>query len=254
MASEAGQAGPGDVWKGVDLQLRRLVKAFRQRKSPEKQDQPLRKHMTSENARHVFDQYWLHARHQEWQRMTFAQVYLAVAGVSLALMKALSDDVHAAAATATQAAASPSAVVALYALLAVFSLLGLLTTHRWNDAFMFFSREAETMGVVELGMRPPYTRFYRGEKYRRRRIRLIWSVHTYFIALYSSLALLFTLLAATSACPNLDDRLVATASLIGAVVFWAFYAGRLMPTLQGRDEEHCRLLDEFLERQESART
>lgn len=100
----------------------------------------------AENARAVYDQYWLHARHVESHRQLFTSFFAVLSVAVLAF----------------QYQGHPNATASVIALsvLAILSLIGYGAAHASNAAFIVFSRMAELIAIKYLDLRPEYARFY----------------------------------------------------------------------------------------------
>lgn len=93
----------------------------------------------SDNAKYVFEQYWLHARHQEIQLLTFTGIYSAIVAGAFAYMGSEFSDMQSRA--------------LLSIALGMVSFLGFFLTYNFNFAYMKFSRLAEKikLEILELG-------------------------------------------------------------------------------------------------------
>jgi hypothetical protein len=92
----------------------------------------------------VYEQYWLHARHQENQRLSFTNIYsVIVAGVLTFL-------------STTQ---NPTLYLGILLFLFALSLLGYLLVHSWNIHWMRYSRLTEVIAKRELGLPDHVLRF-----------------------------------------------------------------------------------------------
>jgi hypothetical protein len=76
-----------------------------------------------ENLRLVYEQRWLHARHQENQRLTFTKIFFAIYGIILAYSYSVS-------------AITKDEKLIIFGFLAILSILGFLLIRRWNEAFL----------------------------------------------------------------------------------------------------------------------
>ena len=113
-----------------------------------------------ENARVVFQQYWLHARHVENHRLWLTNLFVIIFAGLLGSIAFIEETV----------VYIPFAGFAL-------SLIGLFTVHASRIPFLHFSRLAETIMVVELGL-GEYKRFFLEKKDKS------WTLHHTFIVFY----------------------------------------------------------------------
>jgi hypothetical protein len=111
--------------------------------------------MTSgDNLKGIYEQYWLHARHQETQRLWFTNVFAVIVAGVFAYMGKSNDDTY---------------DVYLLLFLTILSILGYFLTHAWNIPFVIFTRLAEKMAIIEWDLPRDYQRFtkYGDIKYRK---------------------------------------------------------------------------------------
>lgn len=132
----------------------------------------LRKIEQVKNAQVVFEQYWLHARHVENHRLWLTNVFVAIFVGLIAYM------------------AEKEVVWYLAACGLVLSIFGLLMVHATRVPFLRFSRMAEIIMDVELGL-GRFRRFYRaserenvGKMRVAERIDKFFSVHRTYVLFY----------------------------------------------------------------------
>lgn len=121
-----------------------------------------------DDARLVFEQYWLHARHVENERLWMTNVFAIIFGGLLGFM-GWKDEL--------------TWYIAAFGL--ALSLFGLLAVHALRIPFIRYSRMAETIMDVELGL-GEYRRFFKqnGRNGLRANIDKFWSVHRTFVLFY----------------------------------------------------------------------
>ncbi len=115
--------------------------------------------MENGNLRTVYEQYWLHARHQESQRLWFTNVYAVVVAGVFAYFGGI------------------QRIDQLLLLFLVFlSILGYLMTYSWNVPFAIYSRLAELISIREWHLPEYYQRFtmYKKKKVRAGRIFIVF--------------------------------------------------------------------------------
>jgi len=103
----------------------------------------------------MVEEYWRHARHQEDQRLRFAQLYLVMVGALIAYFGAVQGDLAAQGLPDTGAVGIPIVILA-----AAASIFGWVSTQVWSNPFAVFSRLAERIELIDLGMPPRYARLY----------------------------------------------------------------------------------------------
>jgi len=128
--------------------------------------------MDDENLRRIYEQYWLHARHQEVQRLWFTNIYSMIVAGTFAYFGAIK-----------------GFSTSLLVFLILLSILGYLVTYSWNIPFVIYSRLAEEIAVREWDLPKDYRRF---TKYRKgyefgKKV----SANTVFIGFYSLMAGIF---------------------------------------------------------------
>lgn len=126
--------------------------------------------MDDDNLRKVYEQYWLHARHQENQRLWFTNVYVVLVAGIFAYFGGIQR-------------IDPFPLIFLL----ILSTLGYAMTYSWNVPFTIYSRLAELISIREWHLPEYYQRFtmYNKKKVRAGRI---------FIAFYSVMIGLFVTL------------------------------------------------------------
>lgn len=98
----------------------------------------------SEYAKTVFEQFWLHARHQELQRLTFTSVYSAIVAGAFAFLGSEISDLQ--------------SRVYLSIGMTILSILGFFLMHAWRIPFIVYSRLAEIVMIKKWEMEH-YKRF-----------------------------------------------------------------------------------------------
>lgn len=96
----------------------------------------------------VYEQYCLHARHQELQRLTFTSIYGVLVAGTLAFIGSVS---------------IPTARIGAIVGLLIISLLGFHLCHIWRIPFLWFSRIPEQMLIEDFKL-GKYRRFYSEDK------------------------------------------------------------------------------------------
>jgi hypothetical protein len=137
-----------------------------------------------ENLKTVYEQYWLHARHQEVQRLWFTNVFaVIVAGVFAYLGN------------------SPDGAYSIYLLffLMVLSILGYFLTHAWNIPFVIFTRLAEKIAIFEWNLPKEYQRF---TKYGKIEYRKPVSASKMIMIFYSLMIAIFGMMFITKLIHN----------------------------------------------------
>lgn len=84
--------------------------------------------MRDENLRKVYEQYWLHARHQEIQKLWFTNVYAIIVAGTFTYFGVIKEFKF----------SIPLLVFLIF--LISLSLLGYFVTYSWNIPFAIFSR------------------------------------------------------------------------------------------------------------------
>lgn len=122
----------------------------------------------------VYEQYWLHARHQETQRLSFTNIYaIIVAGVFAFLGVIYKLEI-------TDEYDYLPLKVLLIIFLLILSLFGYLLVLTWNYPFVLYSRLAEKLSKHEWDLPKPFLRF-ENKEYKKSIIRAT----TLFILFYS---------------------------------------------------------------------
>lgn len=103
--------------------------------------------MKDDNLRKIYEHYWLHARHQETQRLGFTNIYVVIVVGVFAYLDYI-DIIK----------------VSLLIFLTILSLFGYLMTHSWNIPFVIFSRLAEEIAICEWNLPEKYQRFNKNKK------------------------------------------------------------------------------------------
>ena len=156
----------------------------------------------------VYEQYWLHARHQEVQRLWFANIYAVIVAGIFAYFGAIKD------------ITIDSAPLLVFVIL--FSLLAYTVTYSWNIPFTIFTRLAEEIAVREWSLQEDYRRFTKykkGYKYQKRIGGMEASANTAFMAFYSLMTGVFSALLVQL----FTDICVLGLVLIGVIVFVALF-------------------------------
>ncbi len=108
--------------------------------------------MNKADARAVYEQYWLHARHVELEMWLFNSFYAVLVGGVAAVLSA---DIQ----------GITIAIKVIVAVLAfVISLLGFLLTYSLRIPFLKFILLAELIAINELGLKESYRRFFKKGK------------------------------------------------------------------------------------------
>lgn len=157
--------------------------------------------MQDDNLRVIYEQYCLHARHQEMQRLWFINIYaIIVAGVFAYLGTVEAHD---------------AINISLYVFLLILSLFGYLMTHSWNIAFVKYSRLAEAIAICEWSLPEEYQRF---TKYRKR----IRAART-FMGFYSLMIGIFTALTYREIFNITSYTKIVLAVILVLAAFYLFY-------------------------------
>ena len=120
-----------------------------------------------ENARVVFEQYWLHARHVENHRLWLTNLFVIIFAGLLGCMAFIEQT---------------SSYIPLAGF--ILSLIGLFSIHATRVPFLRFSRMAETITALELGL-GEYRRFFQQEAGSLKETKdKFWSLHRTFIIFY----------------------------------------------------------------------
>ena len=121
-----------------------------------------------DNARLVFEQYWLHARHVENERLWMTNVFAIIFAGLLGFMGWKEELIW---------------YIAAFGL--ALSLFGLLAVHALRIPFIRYSRMAETIMDVELGL-GKFRRFFKQNKKDGLRVNIdkFWSLHRTFVLFY----------------------------------------------------------------------
>lgn len=157
---------------------------------------------TEENVRIVYEQYWLHARHQGIQRLMFTSIYGALVAGALAFI-------------GSSISTSSSRLGVILALFFI-SFLGFVLCHTWRVPFIWFSRLAEQILLQEFKLEK-YRRFY--EKQRQFKVKF-GSASDVFHFFYIIMATIFTFLlimnlpAELGKCANLEILSVVVALIV----------------------------------------
>ena len=162
--------------------------------------------MDDENLRKVYEQYWLHARHQETQRLWFTNIYtLLIAGV-FAYLGASGVD-------------NPTKVL-LFIFLAMLSLFGYLLTYAWNIPFTKFSRAAELISIKEWHLTEDYARF---SSYKKgfRAGRLFTGFYSLMLGVF--VALIVDLLVPLSFCTVINYLIIGLIFMIVSLLTYLVY-------------------------------
>lgn len=158
--------------------------------------------MDNNNLGKVYEQYWLHARYQETQRLWFTNVYaLIITGVFAYLATSGLDN---------------SLKVILLMFLTLLSLFGYLLTYSWNLPFTEFSRLAELIAINEWNLAEDYQRFSSYKK-KIRANRLFVGFYSLMLGAFAALLFQTVYKMSNSGIP---DWVII---VIGLIVFLGFY-------------------------------
>ncbi len=156
----------------------------------------------------IYEQYWLHARHQENQRLWFTNIYAMIVTGVFTYFSAKRFDV----------------IILMFLLL--LSLLGYFLIYTWNISFTIFSRLAEEIAIREWELPEDYRRF---TKYRRGyEFSRIISVNTIFIGFYSLMIGILTGLLIQNVF-NIYTQITLVITIIVFLTFLSCYKFYLKP-------------------------
>lgn len=105
--------------------------------------------MKDDNLRKIYEHYWLHAMHQETQRLSFTNIYVVIVVGAFAYLGYVENYII---------------KVSLLTFLTILSLFGYLMTHSWNIPFVIFSRLTEEIAICEWNLPEKYQRFNKYKK------------------------------------------------------------------------------------------
>lgn len=178
--------------------------------------------MKDENLRRVYEQYWLHARHQETQRLWFTNIYAVIVAGVFAYFGAVKGH--------------STIETPLLIFLMVLSLFGYLMTYSWNIPFTIFSRSAEEIAIREWDLPEEYQRFtkYReGYEYHKRiglgKISIRISSGRVFMGFYSLMMGVFIALFFQTACNITNYRVVLLIAVSVFAIIYLYYQFYLEP-------------------------
>jgi hypothetical protein len=106
----------------------------------------------------VYEQYWLHARHQENQRLWFTNIYAVIVAGILAYLGAIYK-----LGNGNNSTFFISAII-LFIFLTILSIFGYLITLAWNIPFVIYSRLAEEISIKKWNLDPEFRRFTKYKK------------------------------------------------------------------------------------------
>ncbi|PNX47920.1 MAG: hypothetical protein BV456_10380 [Thermoplasmata archaeon M8B2D] len=106
--------------------------------------------MDDANLRKIYEQYWLHARHVENERLWFTNIYAVIVAGFLAYLGVVENN-------------NPINLILIFFLL-ILSLFGYIITQAWNIPFVIFSRLAEEIAICEWKLPEEYRRFTKYSK------------------------------------------------------------------------------------------
>ena len=208
--------------------------------------------MVPQHLEKVYEQYWLHARHQENQRLWFTNIYAVIVAGLLAYIGVFQKNLGLFPIPYSRVWTYSPIEIVLVLFLTILSILGYVATHSWNIPFAIFSRLAEEIAVCEWGLPAQYQRFsrYRTEYRHSKEIGFgrAWvrtSAARAFMAFYSLMigvfgSLLF-LLAYTimQPCLNWEGLTCSFASIAVAlfIAFYTYYASYLEPRTLGQIQD-----------------
>lgn len=166
-----------------------------------------------ENLRKVYEQYWLHARHQETQRLWFTNIYAVIVAGVFAYFGVIEE--------------CYAIKILLLIFLTILSLFGYLMTHSWTIPFVIFSRLAEEIAICEWNLPEKYQRFTKygkGYKYYKyigfgKKIAMRISAARAFMLFYSLMIGVFGALIFQTICNVTNCQVV----LIYVFLFALFY-------------------------------
>ena len=162
--------------------------------------------MNDENLRKVYEQLWLHARHQETQRLWFTNVYaLIVAGVFAYFGASEGDNF---------------VKVILLIFLALLSFFGYLMTYSWNIPFTKLSRAAELISIKEWHLVEDCQQFREYERKKIRAGRLFAGFYSLMLGGFAAL-LIYTIYKMTSCV--IPNWVIAVIGIVVFLVFYLFY-------------------------------
>lgn len=167
--------------------------------------------MKDDNLRKIYEHYWLHARHQETQRLSFTNIYVLIVVGVFAYLGYIENYMI---------------KVSLLTFLTILSLFGYLMTHSWNIPFVIYSRLAEEIAICEWNLPEKYQRFSKSKKgYKFHKSIGFWkismrvSIARLFMAFYSLMIGIFGALTYQIIYNSHGCRII----LIVVILFTTFY-------------------------------
>ncbi len=178
----------------------------------------------------VYEQYWLHARHAENQRLWFTNIYAIIVAGLFAYM-------------ATKDIEDEKKIIILFFLI-ILSLFGYFVTHAWNMPFVDYSRLAEKISILEWKLNDNYWHFAKAGRYKRIYPFRI-SAAKAFIAFYSLMLGLFAvlLLQIIKCWPDFYVSLFGIAIFLIFYLYYIFYLEKI--TLEKLHKEFFTEINEF---------
>ena len=170
--------------------------------------------MDDENLRKIYECYWLHAMHQETQRLWFTNIYAVIVAGVFAYFSYIESNI---------------VKVFILIFLTILSLFGYLITQSWNIPFVIFSRLAEEIAICEWRLPNKYLRFAeynKGYKFCKGigfwKISMRISAARLFMAFYSLMVSFFAALTSQMIC-QLNNIQTITIAIVLFIVFYLYY-------------------------------
>jgi hypothetical protein len=166
--------------------------------------------MTDKNLEKVYEQYWLHARHQEIQRLWFTNIYAMIVAGVFAYLGLIEEHLT---------------KILILIFLTILSLFGYLMAHSWNLPFVIFSRLAEEIAICEWNLPEKYQRFSKygkGYEYHKyigfgKNIAMRTSAARVFMLFYSLMIGIFGALIVQT----IDDHIEPTGAICNITEYYA---------------------------------
>jgi len=193
-----------------------------------------------ENLRKVYEQYWLHARHQESQRLWFTNIYVVLVAGVFAYFGIIEEHY--------------AIKILMLIFLMILSLFGYLVIYSWNLPFVIYSRLAEEISICEFSLPKKYQRFtkygkdYEYYKYigfgKKISIR-ISTGRVLFMLFYSLMIGIFGALISQTIYNVTNWQVVLIAVILFAIfyLYYHFYwepntVGKIQSDFESRIEKH----------------
>lgn len=134
-------------------------------------------HTDKEDTRIIYEQYWLHARHVQNERLWFTNIYAIIVAGSFAIM-GLTE-------------ISTAIKLAIVSFLFILSIIGFCLVYTLRIPFLKFALRTELIAINEFNLKDEYRRFFpkEGEIFSKDKLFDMPDIFEFFYSLMSSITI-----------------------------------------------------------------